>query len=93
MVSLFKVNLFFKKEINNYVIYLLGDVLKILVSYIELELNDDFVKLILIFLFSKLIGMVYDVRLLNYDMRIGYIKFIDFEIFVKGKSLWWIKIK
>jgi len=93
MASLLKANLFSKKEINNYVTYLLGDAPKILASHIELESNDDFVKLILIFLFSKSTGMVYDVRLLNYDTRIGHIKFTDFEIFVKGKSLWWTKTK
>lgn len=84
MASLLKANIFSKKEINNYVAYLLGDQSKILASEIELEGNDDFVKLILIFLFSKSIGMIYDVKLLSYDTRIGNIKFTDFEIFVKG---------
>jgi len=87
MKSLLKANIFSKKEINNFVAYILGENNKILASQIELESNDDFVKLILIFLFSKSIGMIYDVKLLNYDTRIGNIKFTDFEIYVKGKRL------
>ncbi len=87
MASLLKANIFSKKEINNYVNYQLGDDAKILASQIELESNDDFVKLILVFLFSKSVGMSYDVRLLNYDAKIGHIKFTDFEIFKKGRSL------
>lgn len=93
MKSLLKANIFSKKEINNFVAYILGENNKILASQIELESNDDFVKLILIFLFSKSIGMIYDVKLLNYDTRIGNIKFTDFEIYVKGKRLWWTKTK
>ncbi|WP_025725250.1 Wadjet anti-phage system protein JetA family protein [Acholeplasma granularum] len=84
MASLLKANIFSKKEINNYVTYLLDGDSKILASQINLESDDDFVKLILIFLFSKSIGMIYDVRLLNYETRINEIKFTEFEIFLKG---------
>lgn len=87
MASLLKANIFSKKEINNFVNYQLGDAPNMLASQIELEGNDDFVKLILVFLFSKSVGMSYDVRLLNYDTKIGNIKFTDFEIFKKGRSL------
>lgn len=87
MASLLKANIFSKKEINNFVNYQLGEAPKMLASQIELEGNDDFVKLILVFLFSKSVGMSYDVRLLNYDTKIGNIKFTDFEIFKKGRSL------
>ena len=87
MASLLKANIFSKKEINNFVNYQLGDAPKMLASQIELEGHDDFVKLILVFLFSKSVGMSYDVRLLNYDAKIGNIKFTDFEIFKKGRSL------
>lgn len=84
MASMLKANLFNKSEINKHVDNLLNgrDVIK--ASEIEIETNEDFVKLILIFLFSKSIGMKYDVRLLNYDVRIGQIKFVEFEIFKKG---------
>lgn len=87
MANLLKANIFSKKEINNFVNYQLGEAPKMLASQIELEGNDDFVKLILVFLFSKSVGMSYDVRLLNYDTKIGNIKFTDFEIFKKGRSL------
>lgn len=93
MASLLKANIFSKQEINKYVSYILGDLQSIKASDIELETNEDFVKLILIFLFSKSVGMIYDVKLLNYDARIQDIKFTEFEIFKKGYKKWWIKTK
>ncbi|MBN3490094.1 hypothetical protein JV173_01060 [Acholeplasma equirhinis] len=84
LASLMKASIYTKSEINQHVLYLLGDSDKIKASEIQIETNEDYVKLILIFLFSKSVGMKYDVKLLNYDVRIGDIKFNEFEIFRKG---------
>ncbi len=84
MASLIRANIFSKSEINSHVTYLLSDSDSIKASEVPLESNEDYVKLILIFLFSKSVGMKYDVRLLNYDARIGGIRFNEFEIYKKG---------
>lgn len=84
MESILRSNRFNKSEINKHVENILDGRDYIKASEIEIETNEDFVKLILIFLFSKSVGMKYDVRLLNYDVRIGQIKFAEFEIFKKG---------
>src|SRR5690606_329890 len=83
LASIIKASIYTKSEINQHVLYLLGDSDKIKASEIQIETNEDYVKLILIFLFSKSVGMKYDVKLLNYDVRIGDIKFNEFEIFRK----------
>lgn len=85
MASLLRANVFSKVEINNHVTYLLDSNDRIKASQIPLESNEDFVKLILIFLFSKSVGMKYDIKVLNYEAKIGEIKFNDFEIYKKGK--------
>ncbi len=81
---LLKQNIYSKVEINKYVQYLLteSDITK--ASLVPLETNEDFVKLILIFLFSKSVGMSYEVKLLNKDVTLNQIKFVDFEISRKG---------
>ncbi|WP_162150660.1 Wadjet anti-phage system protein JetA family protein [Acholeplasma equifetale] len=82
--TIMKQNVFSKVEINKHVNYLLEDKEVIKASEVPLETNEDFVKLILIFLYSKSIGMSYDVRLLTYDVKIGDIRFSEFEIMKKG---------
>ena len=57
---------------------------RIKASEVLLETNEDFVKLI-VFLYSKSVDVIYDVRLLNYQARIGNIRFNEFEIFRRGK--------
>ncbi|WP_162163976.1 Wadjet anti-phage system protein JetA family protein [Acholeplasma hippikon] len=84
LAAMMKANRFNKSEINKFVDLLLDGRDYIKASEINVEDNEDFVKLILIFLFSKSVGMKYDVRLLNYDVRIGQIKFQEFEIYKKG---------
>src|SRR5690606_30531064 len=71
MASLLRANVFSKVEINNHVTYLLDSNDRIKASQIPLESNEDFVKLILIFLFSKSVGMKYDIKVLNYEAKIG----------------------
>ena len=81
---LMKQNIYSKIEINKYVQYLLTESDTTKASLVPLETNEDFVKLILIFLFSKSVGMSYEVRLLNKDITLNQIKFVDFEISRKG---------
>src|SRR5690606_7970390 len=84
LALLMKQNIYSKIEINKYVEYLLTDSDVTKASLVPLESNEDFVKLILIFLFSKSVGMSYEVRLLNKDITLNQIKFVDFEISRKG---------
>ncbi|HEY8405732.1 MAG TPA: Wadjet anti-phage system protein JetA family protein [Acholeplasma sp.] len=84
MASLLRQNIYSKQEINKYVQYLLNEGDSIKASSVPLETNEDFIKLILIFLFSKSVGMSYDVKLLNKDVMLNQIRFVDFEIYKKG---------
>jgi len=88
LAQLTKANIFSKVEINKYVKYLLNNTNSIKASEVIIESNEDFVKLILVFLYSKSIGVSYDVKLLNYQTRIQNIKFNEFEIFNRGIKLW-----
>ncbi len=85
IAQLTKANIYSKIEINNHVKYLLNGESRIKASEVLLETNEDFVKLILVFLYSKSVDVIYDVRLLNYQARIGNIRFNEFEIFRRGK--------
>ncbi len=85
IAQLTKANIYSKIEINKHVKYLLNGESRIKASEVLLETNEDFVKLILVFLYSKSVDVIYDVRLLNYQARIGNIRFNEFEIFRRGK--------
>ncbi len=76
-----------KIEINHYVKELLGDRQTLNADEIPTDTTDDFVRLILIFLYSKSVGMSYDVELLNHDVRVNDIKFQNFVVFRKGVRL------
>lgn len=73
-----------KNEINEYVKELLADEYRINASDLPTETTDDFVRLILIFLYSKSVGMSYDIEMLNHDARVNGIKFQNFMVFKKG---------
>ena len=58
--AVFKNNIYSKKEINQFVNNILGDFNSIEAKNVNLEYQEDIIRLILVFLYSKLIGMVYD---------------------------------
>jgi hypothetical protein len=78
--QLLKNNVYGKKEIDNLVRALLKDRREILASEITIEHIEDYIKLILIFLYSKSVGMHYDVELLKKEVKSNFISFIDFKI-------------
>ena len=78
--SMLKNNVYGKKEIDHYVKLLLRDKKEILASDVSVEHMEDYIKLILIFLYSKSIGMHYDVELLDHECRNNFITFKNFKI-------------
>ncbi len=82
--ALLKNNIFGKKEIDQYVKALLGNNLSIEARDVFIDTQEDYVKLILIFLYSKSVGMHYDVTLTGEKVKNNFITFQNFII--KGKS-------
>ena len=78
--ALLKNNIFGKKEIDEHVKNLLGDQKEIEASQVQIETVEDYVKLILIFLYSKSIGMHYDIEVLGKEVRNNFVTFQNFKI-------------
>lgn len=78
--ALLKNNIYGKKEIDAYVKSLLKDQKEIEAKDIVLETQEDYVKLILIFLYSKSVGMHYDVSLLKDKCKNNFVTFQNFMI-------------
>ena len=78
--ALLKNNIYGKKEIDEHVKSLLDGNPSIEAAQINLETQEDFVKLILIFLYSKSIGMHYDVDPLGKECRNNFVTFQNFRI-------------
>lgn len=84
MATLVRSSIYSKRAIDTHVKYLLSETDVVKASETPLDTNEDFIKLILIFLYSNSVGMSYKISLLNYDANVGDIKFNDFEIIKKG---------
>jgi hypothetical protein len=82
--QLLKNNIFGKKEIDEHVRNLLGDKPHIEAAHVQLETVEDYVKLILIFLYSKSVGMHYDIEVLGKEVKNNFVTFQNFRI--KGVS-------
>ncbi len=78
--ALLKNNIYGKKEIDQHVKMLLDGNPSIDASQISLETQEDYVRLILIFLYSKSVGMHYDVVPLGKEIRNNYVTFQNFRI-------------
>ncbi|MBN2300467.1 MAG: hypothetical protein JXC31_04675 [Acholeplasmataceae bacterium] len=78
--ALLKNNIYGKKEIDDHVKFLLDGNPTMEASQINLETQEDYVKLILIFLYSKSIGMHYDVVPLGKECRNNFVTFQNFRI-------------
>ncbi len=78
--ALLKNNIYGKKDIDQHVRDLLGGEKSIEAANINLETQEDFVKLILIFLYSKSVGMHYDIELMGKDCKNNDITFQNFKI-------------
>ncbi|PKK93387.1 MAG: hypothetical protein CVV61_04900 [Tenericutes bacterium HGW-Tenericutes-6] len=78
--ALLKNNIYGKKEIDEHVKHLIKDKKFIDASDVLLETQEDYVKLILIFLYSKSVGMHYDVEVLNKEVKNNFVTFQNFRI-------------
>ncbi|MFA5560274.1 MAG: Wadjet anti-phage system protein JetA family protein [Acholeplasmataceae bacterium] len=78
--DLLKNNIYSKAEINKYVMSLLKGEKTAEAKDISIETQEDFVRLILIFLYSKSIGMKYDVELLKHECTNNFVTFRNFLI-------------
>ena len=78
--ALLKNNIFGKKEIDEHVKRLLGDKKEIEAGQVQIETIEDYVKLILIFLYSKSVGMHYDIEVLGKEVKNNFITFQNFKI-------------
>lgn len=86
--AIFKNTIFSKKEINSFVGNLFNGKESYQASDIEINNSDDYIRLLLIFLYSKSIGMSYEIELLNEKVESNFIKFNDFKIMKKGSKRW-----
>lgn len=78
--ALLKNNIYGKKEINEYAKHLLGQEKSVEAASVPLETQEDYVKLILIFLYSKSVGMHYDVELMGKECTNNFVTFQNFRI-------------
>ncbi|MFP4186604.1 MAG: Wadjet anti-phage system protein JetA family protein [Acholeplasmataceae bacterium] len=78
--DLLKNNIYGKREIDRYVQGLLRNGSAIEASEVPLETQEDYVKLILIFMYSKSIGMHYEIELLGRECKNNHIRFQNFVI-------------
>ena len=78
--ALLKNNIYGKKEIDEHVKHLLNGETHIDASDVQIETQEDYVKLILIFLYSKSVGMHYDVQLLGKECKNNFVTFQNFRI-------------
>jgi hypothetical protein len=79
-------SIYSKREINKYVLELLRDRISLKASEIIVNSKEEYIKLVLIFLYSKSVGMEYDIKLLNNEVVSNFVSFNDFKIFHKGVS-------
>ena len=80
-----------RKEINKHVLEILNGDSEVLASELMLEEQEDFVRLLLIFLYSKSDSVDYITESLNIEVSNKFVSFKDFKI--KGKVRAWIKPK
>lgn len=78
--DLLKNNIYGKREIDRYVKGLLKDRSMMEASEVPLDTQEDYVKLILIFMYSKSIGMHYEIELLGRECKTNHIRFQNFMI-------------
>ncbi|HHW79359.1 MAG TPA: hypothetical protein GX742_01005 [Acholeplasmataceae bacterium] len=69
-----------KTEINNYVKELLNENTELLASKVPIDSQEDYIKLILIFLFSKSVNMSYDVEMMEHKVKNNFVSFKEFLI-------------
>lgn len=80
-----KHNAYSKKEINKHILKILAlnNNQPLKASDIKIETQDDYIKLILVFLYSKSVNIGYDVELLDYEAKSNFVSFKDFLIKIK----------
>ena len=84
MANILKYRTYSKESINDHVVDLLKSGDRIKASTLGLDTQDDLIKLIFIFLYSKSVNIKYDIELLDNEVEINLITFRDFII--KGRD-------
>jgi len=84
IVNMMKNSRYSKKEINKHVRNQLNGSNHIKASQVKIDTEEDYIKLILTFLYSKSVNIEYEVESLNQEVENNYITFTDFLI--KGKE-------
>ena len=80
MKNLMRHSQYSKTEINKYVKDLLNGEQAILASEIPVDNEEDYIKLILIFLYSKSVNIQYDVELMDKEVTTNFVNFKEFLI-------------
>ena len=80
VAQLLKNSIYSKREIDRYVTTILEDKTQIKASDLDINDRESYIKLMLIFLFSKSTGISYDIELLEYIARNNFVSFKDFII-------------
>lgn len=83
IANLTKNNIYNKKEIDKYVLDLLKDNDQIESVKVPLENEQDYVKLILIFLYSRSTNMSYVIEQTNNEVKVNFARFNNFYIIRK----------
>lgn len=81
---LIKNNIYGKKEINSYVLTQLNHAANIEAGDLPLESEEDYIKLILIFLYSRSVGMDYHIEMLKRETKSNFATFNNFLI-IRGR--------
>lgn len=82
--DMLRLGIFSKVEIDRHVKTILNGETYIEAKDLLLETTEDFIRLILIFLYSKSVGVSYDVNLLNHEVKVKDYRFKNFMIVKKG---------
>lgn len=86
IAAMLKNNMYSKREIDRHVRILLEDlnVTEVKASDLLIDDQESYIKLILIFLYSKSTGINYGIEMLSYDTKNNFVSFKDFIIKKKG---------
>ncbi len=82
---LMKNNIYGKKEINKYVLVLLNNESEIEAADVLIDNEEDYIKLVLIFLYSRSIGIDYTIKQLKSEVKSNFVTFNNFLI-IRGNN-------
>lgn len=81
-----KNNIYSKTEINKYTLSLLNNKDRVDASELTLETNEDLIKLVLIYLYSRSLGVSYTCEVTNTEVKNNFLTFNNFYIIRRNKK-------